>query len=355
VNRLDRYVARTLLMAVALVMAVLLVIGALFQFIDEQGSTGVGHYGMGEALVFSLLNVPRFALDAFPAGVLIGSLLGIGALARSHELTAMRAAGMSRWRLARSALAGGLVLMAAGLLVGELVAPRLEQLADQRKALARFDNVSFAGAGGAWLRDGDRILNIAERARGNEFGGITMFELDGQQRLVAVAHAERASNNARGSWLLGDYRESRFQGEGVAGVASGSRQIATSLSAALLQLAAVQPSKLSLRELHQAMAYYGQNQLDDAAYRLAWWSALARTFAIPVAVLFALPFGFGSMRSAGSGARATLGLVVGLVYFFLQRTVESGTVVFQLDPLLLACLPTFLLACAAAILLVRTR
>jgi len=110
-----------------------------------------------------------------------------------------------------------------------------------------------------------------------------------------------------------------------------------------------------LRELHQAMAYYGQNQLDDAAYRLAWWSALARTFAIPIAVLFALPFGFGSMRSAGSGARATLGLVVGLVYFFLQRTVESGTVVFQLDPLLLACLPTFLLACAAAILLVRTR
>jgi len=61
------------------------------------------------------------------------------------------------------------------------------------------------------------------------------------------------------------------------------------------------------------------------------------------------------MRGAGSGARATLGLAVGLVYFFLQRTVESGTVVFQLDPLLLACLPTFLLACAAVIMLARTR
>ena len=354
-NRLDRYVARTILMAVGLVMAVLLVIGALFQFIDEQGSTGVGHYGMGEALVFSLLNVPRFALNAFPAGVLIGSLLGIGALARSHELTAMRAAGMSRWRLARAALACGLLLMGAGLLVGESVAPRLEQLADERKALARFDNVSFAGAGGAWLRDGNRILNIAERGRGNEFGGITVFELDDQQRLAAVARADRASNTAKGSWLLRGYHESRFEGEVVAGLASETHQLATTLSAALLQLAAVQPGELSLHELRQAMAYYGQNQLDDAAYQLAWWSGLARTAAIPIAVLFALPFGFGSMRNAGSGARATLGLVVGLVYFFLQRTVESGTVVFQLDPLLLACLPTFLLACAALVLLARTR
>ncbi|MFM2288355.1 MAG: hypothetical protein RL684_1498 [Pseudomonadota bacterium] len=354
-NRLDRYVARTLLLAVGMVMAVLLVIGALFQFIDEQGSVGVGHYGMGEALVFSLLNVPRFALDAFPAGVLIGSLLGVGALARSHELTAMRAAGMSRWRLAGSVVACGLLLMLVGLLVGELVAPRLEQLADQRKALARFDNISFAGAGGAWLRDGNLILNIAERGRGNEFGGITLFHFDAQQRLAAVARAERASNDARGSWMLRGYRESGFQGERVVSVASDTHRLATTLSAALLQLAAVRPGELSLRELRQAMQFYGRNQLDDAAYRLAWWSGWARTAAIPIAALFALPFGFGSLRGAGSGARATLGLAVGLVYFFLQQTVESGTVVFQLDPLLLACLPTFLLACAAAILLVRTR
>jgi lipopolysaccharide export system permease protein len=72
-------------------------------------------------------------------------------------------------------------------------------------------------------------------------------------------------------------------------------------------------------------------------------------------VLFALPFGFGSMRSAGSGARSTLGLAIGLVYFFLQRTVESGTVVFSLNPLLLAWVPTLLLGTAAAVLLVRTR
>ena len=47
---LDRYIARTLLSAVALVMAVLLVLGMLFVFIGEQGDVGVGHYGMLDAL-----------------------------------------------------------------------------------------------------------------------------------------------------------------------------------------------------------------------------------------------------------------------------------------------------------------
>ena len=40
---LDRYVARTLLYAVALVMAVLLTLGLVFMFIGEQSSVGVGH------------------------------------------------------------------------------------------------------------------------------------------------------------------------------------------------------------------------------------------------------------------------------------------------------------------------
>jgi lipopolysaccharide export system permease protein len=74
-----------------------------------------------------------------------------------------------------------------------------------------------------------------------------------------------------------------------------------------------------------------------------------------VAIAFALPFGFGSMRSAGTGARTTLGLGIGIVYFFIQRMVESGALVFRLDPILLALLPTLMLALAAGVLLQRAR
>lgn len=354
-SQLGRYVARTVLGAIALVMAVLLVLGALFNFIGEQGAIGVGHYDMVEGLIHSLLTVPRFALDVFPVGVLIGAMLGIGALARSHELTAMRSGGMSKWRLAGTMLGCGAILLLVGLAVGEYIAPRFEQLADERKALARYDNLSLAGSGGAWVRDGNLVINIAERSSISEFGGMLVFELTPDNRLAAVAHAHRATQSQGKNWELGDYSESRFSGDSVDGQHEVRHQLASPASVGFLQLAVVQPNEMAFGALYRAIRYLRANDLDTRTYQLALWSGLARTLAIPIAVLFALPFGFGVMRSSGSGARSTMGLGVGLVYFFLQRTIESGTVAFSLNPLVLAWVPTLMLGIAGLVLLVRTR
>jgi len=354
-NLVDRYIARTVLGAIALVMTVLVVLGALFNFIDEQGSIGAGHYGMGEALAYSMLNLPRFALNAVPAGVLIGSMLGVGALARSHELTAIRSAGRSRWRLAGTMLGCGVLLLAIALVIGEYIAPRLEQYADERKAIARDGNVSLAGAGGAWVRDGNLVINIAERSSAVEYGGIMIFELSADNRLLSVAHADRASSGPGKTWELGGYAESRFAGDAVTDLQQPQHEVHTAVSDTFLQMAVVQPSEMALGERFRAMRYLRANRQDYRPYALAFWSGLARSFAIPLGVLFALPFGFGSMRSAGSGARSTLGLAIALVYFFLQRTVESGTVAFSLNPLLLAWVPTLLLGAAATLMLARTR
>jgi len=354
-NVLSRYVARTVLGAVALVMAVLLVLGVLVNFISEQGAIGTGHYDMVEGLIHSLLIIPRFALNVFPVGVLIGAMLGVGALARSHELTAIRAGGMSKWRLALTMLGCGLILLLAGLAVNEYVAPRFEQLANERKALARYDNLSLAGAGGAWVRDGNFIINIAERSGVSEYGGMLVFELTPDNRLAAVAHAHRATQGAGTSWELGDYAVSRFSGDSVSGERENRHRLNSAASVGFLQLAVVEPSEMAFGALYRTIRYLRNNDLDARTYQLALWSGLARNVAIPLAVLFALPFGFGVMRSSGSGARSVLGLGVGLLYFFLQRTIESGTVAFSLNPLILAWVPTMLLGLASVVLLVRTR
>ena len=49
-------------------------------------------------------------------------------------------------------------------------------------------------------------------------------------------------------------------------------------------------------------------------------------------MLLAIPFVLGSLRSAGAGTRMLMGLVLGIAFFLLQRLIESGTVVFNLDP-----------------------
>jgi lipopolysaccharide export system permease protein len=351
---LDRYIARTLLSSVALVMLALLLLGMLFVFIGEQGNVGIGHYGMLDALQYSALSLPQFALESFPAGALIGALLGIGVLARSHELTVMRGSGMSKLRLASAVLLCALLLVAIALLVGEFLAQPLGQLADEQKAYAKYSNMSFAGAG-AWIRDGDIILNVQDRSSSAEYGGMLIFELTPDNRLAAIARAEHASAAGTQSWLLRNYVESRFVNDSVTSLRLAQRPLHTAAGADFLRLVSSDTSELSLHTLYVAMRYLRTNDLGTEPYEIAFWSRVARTVGIVVALLFALPFGFGSLRTASLSARTTFGIALGIVYVFLQRLVESGAQVFSLDPLVLAWVPTGLLALVSAIMLWRVR
>jgi lipopolysaccharide export system permease protein len=354
-NRLDRYIARALLGATAMVMLVLVVLGVLFLFIGEQGSIGSGNYTTLEALIHAFLVVPRFAQDALPAGALIGAMIGIGTLARGNELTVMRSAGMSKGRLLLAVLGAGAALALLAVVAGEYLVPGLTQYANERKALAKYENAGFAGAGGAWIRDGDTILNVTQQSSEEAFGDTLVFEVDADARLRAVGRAESALAVDNRSWQLSGYAESQFSGDRVSKTSAAARELGSAASAGFLQLMVTEPAELGLRALRRAIAYLTANQLDAERYRFAFWSKIARLAALPVALLFALPFGFGSMRSAGAGARMTIGLGIGIVYFFLQRMVESGALVFRLDPLVLAAMPTALLALAGVVMLLRAR
>ena len=86
-----------------------------------------------------------------------------------------------------------------------------------------------------------------------------------------------------------------------------------------------------------------------------FWSRIARSLAPIAALWLALPFVLGSLRSTGAGARVALGLGLGIGFFLLQKMLESGVSVFGGSPLLMAWLPTILMALAAGWMLQRRR
>jgi len=92
---IDRYILRTVLGMTGLVVSVLLVLAALFTFIGEQGDVGQGRYTELSALTYAALNLPQQTWELLPIAALIGSLLGLGVLARGSELTVLRSSGVS--------------------------------------------------------------------------------------------------------------------------------------------------------------------------------------------------------------------------------------------------------------------
>jgi lipopolysaccharide export system permease protein len=353
-NILDRYIVGRILATTALVMAVIIGLAVLFTFIGEQGDTGTGHYGSLDAFWFSLMSVPQQAWELLPIGALIGSLLGLGGLASGSELTVARAAGVSVARLAVSVFIAGLLLVGIEVVLGELLAPPLQQVARQQKAIERFAEATFRG-GSAWVRDGNLMLDVEQSQDGEVHGGMLVFELSNDHHLQAVGRAARALPGTDRHWVLRDYAESRFSGDQVKASSQGVRSLDSNISGQFLNLAMSAPGELATGALWKLIGYYRANSLDPKPYLFAFWSRIARTGAIAFAVLLAIPFVLGPMRSAGTGSRLLVGLLLGLGFFFMQRFIESGTIVFDLDPVLLAWLPTSILIIVTLGLLTRVR
>jgi lipopolysaccharide export system permease protein len=352
---LDRYIVRSILGSVFLVMVVVLILGGLFIFIDQQDDIGVGHYTAVEALWYTLLNLPQQAFELLPITVLIGSLLGLGSLARGSELIVIRATGGSIVRLAGTALIAAALLIGVEVLLGEVLGPPLHVVAREQKAFAKLSNISFGVGGVAWVRDGNLILNVARQSGQRVFGSMQIFELSPDHRLVALGHAANATAGSDKKWLLGDYTESRFSDNSVVAKPPGQRILTTNVTAGFLGLAAQDPEQLSSRALWQLIQYYRNNSLDPSHYLFAFWSRIARTVAIAFSVLLAIPFVLGSLRSSGAGTRTMMGLVLGICFFLVQRLIESGTVVFDLNPLVLAWIPTATMGMVTIWLLARAR
>lgn len=341
---LDRYIVTVLVRHIALSMAVLLVLAGLFLFVNEQGWVGAGDYGQWQALRFVAAQLPATALQFLPVAALLGALLGLGQLARGSELTVMRAAGVSVARIAGAVALAGALLLPLAVAVGEWFAPPLAQMARVSRALERNDSLALA-EGAAWVRDGGRLL----RADGD--GGLTVFDIGDPRALAAITVAGAAQPVPEGGWQLLSAAQTRFSDSGAQRGAGDTLRLQTAASAELFELARADPRQQSLATLHAAIGRLDATGQDARRQRFAYWSALARLASVPLAMLLAVPLVLGFLRTAETGTRASLGLVIGLVYFIAQRMVESGALVFDVAPALLAWLPTLLLAAAVTLLL----
>ena len=351
---LQRYVIRSLLGQTLLVMLVLLTLSSVYLFITEQDDIGTGTYSMSDALFKVALSLPQYVFDLLPIAALIGALLSLGSLARSMELIVIRASGVSTLRLSAWVATGGVMLMALTWIIGEYVAPPLEQYGNQMKTFEKFRDFSLAGNGGAWAKDNDTIIQVQQQRAGNSYAGVYVFKFDAQRRLSSVGRATSASIDTDNRWRLSDYRESRIESERVVARRSAVAQLPTRLSPEFLGLAVVEPKSLPSRGLYNYVQHLKQNGLDARTYETAFWARIARTAAVAIIVVLAVPLSFGPMRS-GMGARTVVGILIGVAFFLLARMLESGGMVYDLPPLVVAWLPTALLLLFTGVAVARAK
>jgi lipopolysaccharide export system permease protein len=251
-----------------------------------------------------------------------------------------------------------LALVMVGLFVGEYILPDVERAARSYREQAMSEDDAYLPSRGVWYREGDVYMRF-ELVQGGVIEGVTHYYYDSDLRLTRSLFARRAVfhdvSETNQYWMMEGVTLTEFDGIRAVNVSERtSLRWDTGLQPDLLnseQL--VQPDKMSVAELSDKIRYMQEQGLNSAQFELGYWRKVLQPFATLALVFVAISFIFGPLREATMGMRVVSGLVIGIVFKFVQDLLSPASIVFGFSPVIAIILPILICFIAGYFLLRR--
>jgi lipopolysaccharide export system permease protein len=344
----ERYLAREIYVATALVLTAFLALFSFFDFVHELADLGKGGYQFHHALGYVLLTLPGRAYELFPVGVLIGTLYALTLLARHSEITVLRASGLSTGRMLVALGKIGAVFVALTFLIGEFAAPPAERVAQQLRLRAMSSVVGQEFRSGLWVRDEHAFVNVREVLPDATMQGVRIYEFDERHQLLSISEAASGTYVSPDHWLLGDVVRTIFEGDRTRVDRIDQLQWRSALTPDILTVMLVAPARMSLVNLYLYINHLSENQQKTHRYEIAMWKKLAYPAAALVMMALALPFGYMHDRMGNVSLKVFLGVMLGVTFHLLNGLFSSLGVINSWPPLFAALTPSVLFLFAAA-------
>ena len=245
-----------------------------------------------------------------------------------------------------------IVVVLLGLFLGEYVAPHFERIAESRKDIAQGAGQSGASVKGVWHREKNTFIHMNAVQPDGVIYGLSLFEFNDDRWLDSATFADRATYSGD-HWLLENSVTTHISKEQITRDQAESRRWDGELSPEVLSVLIVKPDNLSISGLFTYARYLDEQNLDSTSYWLSFWKKTLSPVAISVLVLVAISFVFGPLRSVTMGFRVFTGIIVGLIFKYMQDLLGPLSVVFGFNPILAVAAPIVLSAIIGAILMRR--
>ena len=350
VKRVDWLIGITVLGSMLMVWLVLVGFDAMYQFVRQLSFVGRNGYTLSNAIFYIVVTLPRRMYEMFSFSALIGGLMGLGGLAATGELTALRAAGLSRLRIALSVVGVVTVLVAAVVIMGETVGPWGDQQAQALTLRMRSGGNLGLTSSGLWARDGDRIINAKNSTLRNagdhafvQLIDVRVFTLTPDGRQLSRFDQANTAEQVGKEWVLDHVRTTTLDDKGVHSSTSANERWDSKLDPEVLQQSLIQPQYLAMRDLQHIIAYKQKNGENTRPYETPFWGRVMYPLNVLVLVLCTMPFAFGALRSGGLGKRIFMGMIIAISWYFVQKAIVSFGTVYGIPPLGANVLPAFLM------------
>ena len=205
--------------------------------------------------------------------------------------------------------------------------------------MASIHQINVSDGGVPKLPVDEAFVNVRGILPGARLEDIYIYEFDEARRLTLATHAERAEH--RGDhWLMHGIRQSRIAQTGIERRELAQARWDSLLDPGLLSAIVVTPNMLRIDELYHYIRVMRENGQAASDYEVAFWSKLAAPVATLVMLLIALPFVLGHQRFVSMGQRVFLGIGLGMAFHMLNRGMSYAAVVYDVNAVLSALVPT---------------
>ena len=348
-----RYVTKTTVLAMLGTTLVLSFLQVLFTYLGELGSLKPD-YNAWQAFLFVMWDAPRYLYEILPVAALIGSVLGLGALASNSELIVMRSVGISLWRIVGWVMRSALLLIILSFALSEWVIPYTNEKAQSIKTQRSV--ASLGEVKGYWSREGQRFIYIDYANAQGQLRDINVIDFDQNYRLQSFVSAEQGQFVKDGQWTLKESHQVDLLAQGNAIKTDHEQQpLGLALQPKYVHMVTLDPEDLSPSQLISFMHYLKEYSQVPKTYELAFWQKVASPFALITLVLIACSFIFGPLRQQSMGFRLVIALFTGLGFFYLQDFLGYASLVYAPSPAWFVLLPILLMFVAGSYLLYRAR
>jgi len=350
---LDRYIGSSVIKSFLLVMSILLAVFSLLDFVEQLESVGNRQYKAVDAVFYVLMYMPKHMVTLAPVMALLGTVVALGSLAKGNELIAMQASGLSVANIAKSVMKTGLLVMLVAGLIGEFVAPELQQRAESRRAQAFLTEGDFLSGDGFWSQLGSRYVNVKQCLHGRIPAGIEIYDFAADGRLHTYTSAERADNLDSKMWRLVNVNRKVFENGTITSQSFPSMESEPLLTEIQARTIEFPVEALSPSDLYHYVQYLKTTDQPVDRLELNLWQKLIIPLTTGAMVLLGIPFVFGQLRSASFGSRLVLGVMAGIGFTLMDRLFANIGLFLNLWAPVIVAIPVVLVTLVALQMLRR--
>ena len=317
---LDRYLAYGFLRAFFISLACVTGLYLIVEFFDRIGTFIESGASAISIIRYLAYKAPLLISRVIGFATLFSALFCLGMLARTQEITAMRASGISVQRIALPLVILSLFICQFSFFWNEALVPVFAHQAQNvfRTEIKNRQQQSLLGTADIWMRGEGSFININNfDTSTSTLQGVTIFLLNRDLTLRGVMEIPSARWTGH-SWEANEVIEWRFLPDGS--VLSEKTNLAPPISETPddLKLLARDADEFSFFDLQKQISEMQSKGMDATRYEVNLQTKLALPWVSPLMVLIATPFALrrhlsGSMAMSFGGAMA-----IGFAYWVIS-------------------------------------